>query len=159
LPALTRFIDIELTATRATGENDGYADNIALIVAMTGDLDFNAAINAADWAIFRTGQHADMTGFTRSQALALGDLNGDFRNDFADFALFKSIFETANGTGSFAVMLADVPEPRTIGMAVAALFVFSFGLPRRGKLEVLSGFRKSVRPDAPSATDSTSIRL
>jgi hypothetical protein len=117
LPALTRFIDIELTATRATGENDGYADNIALIVAMTGDLDFNAAINAADWAIFRTGQHADMTGFTRSQALALGDLNGDFRNDFADFALFKSIFESANGTGSFAVMLADVPEPQSITMA------------------------------------------
>ena len=50
-------------------------------------------------------------GFTRSAALALGDLNGDFRNDFTDFGLFKTAFESFNGQGSFAAMLAHVPEP------------------------------------------------
>ena len=35
LPALTRFDQLELTATRApTGENDGYADNISLVLAL-----------------------------------------------------------------------------------------------------------------------------
>jgi hypothetical protein len=131
LPALTRFIDIELTSTRAAGENDGYADNISLILAITGDLDFNAAINAADWAIFRAGQHADMSGFTRSQALALGDLNGDFRNDFTDFALFKSIFDTANGAGSFAAMLASVPEPATLVLIIIGIVVEAMLMRRR----------------------------
>ena len=120
LPALTRFIDIELTAARATGENDGYADNISLILAFTGDLDFDGSIGPADWAIFRSGQRVNMSGFTRSAALALGDLNGDFRNDFTDFGLFKSAFESFNGQGSFAEMLAHVPEPSAIHLAVIA---------------------------------------
>jgi hypothetical protein len=121
LPILTRFIEIELTAMRATGQNDGYADNISFTVGLTGDLDFNALIDSADWSIFRSGQHIDMTGFTRSQALSSGDLNGDFRNDHADFVLFKSVFEMTNGSGSFADMLARVPEPASIqlGMLVA----------------------------------------
>jgi hypothetical protein len=119
LPMLTRYIDIELTATRASGENDGYADNISLILGLTGDLDFDASIDASDWAIFRSGQHANMTGFSRSQALGLGDLNGDFRNDHTDFVMFKSVFEAANGEGSFAAMLG-VPEPSSILLASAA---------------------------------------
>jgi hypothetical protein len=114
LPSLTRYVEIQLTATRATGENDGYADNISFILGLPGDLDFDAIIDSADWAIFRNGQHADMSGFTRSQALALGDLNGDFRNDFADFVMFKAAFESANGSGSFAAMMAHVPEPSAL---------------------------------------------
>jgi hypothetical protein len=109
-PSSTRYVDIALTATRATGENDGYADNISFSLARTGDLNFDSTIDSADWAIFRSGQHADMNGFTRSQALALGDLNGDFRNDFTDFVMFKMAFESLNGDGAFAAMLA-VPEP------------------------------------------------
>jgi hypothetical protein len=119
LPSLTRYIEIELTAFRATGENDGYADNISLILGLTGDLDFDASIDSADWSIFRSGQHADMTGLTRSQALALGDLDGDFRNNHADFVLFKSVFEWANGQGSFAAMLA-APEPSSAILGIAA---------------------------------------
>jgi hypothetical protein len=41
----------------------------------------------------------------------MGDLNGDFRNDHADFVMFKTAYEAANGTGSFATMLTAVPEP------------------------------------------------
>jgi hypothetical protein len=114
LPALTRYVNIELTAIRASGENDGYADNISLILGATGDLNFDGSIDPADWAIFRNGQHAVMTGFTRSQALGLGDLNGDFQNNHADFVMFKSIFESSHGQGSFASMLANVPEPNNL---------------------------------------------
>jgi hypothetical protein len=134
LPALTRFIDIELVATRAFGENDGYADNISLILAVTGDLDFDGAIDAADWAIFRGGQHVNMSGFTRSAALALGDLNGDFRNDFRDFVLFKSAFESSNGAGSFAAMLDRVPEPPTMGFALTGSLAIAVVAMRRHRL-------------------------
>jgi hypothetical protein len=68
--------------------------------------------------LFRTGQQVDMTGMTQAQARALGDLDGDFRNDHADFVLFKATFESLNGTGSFAAMLASVPEPATILLAL-----------------------------------------
>ena len=119
MPALTRFVNIELTATRSTGENDGYADNISFELTLLGDLDLNAVVNVADWAQFRSGQQVGMTGLTRSQAFARGDLNGDFRNDHADFALFKSVFEKENGAGSFAA-LVGVPEPSTFVLLAGA---------------------------------------
>jgi hypothetical protein len=130
LPATTRFIEIELIATRAVGENDGYADNIALIIALTGDLNFDGSISAADWVIFRSGQHVNMSGFTRSAALGLGDLNGDFRNDFTDFVMFKAAFESLNGQGSFAAMLR-VPEPSAMVLLTAAGLTIACRIRRR----------------------------
>jgi hypothetical protein len=62
----------------------------------------------------------------------LGDLNGDFRNDFADFAHFKTMFEGANGAGSFAAMLA-VPEPAGAIVALIAFCLF-VGSPKRPNL-------------------------
>ena len=123
VPASTRSINIELIATRSTGENDGYADNISFILGLMGDLNFDAAINVADWILFRSGQQVNMTGLTRGQALALGDLNGDFHNDHADFVLFKSAFDSANGAGSFAAMLGDGSGTchHTVGCYLAVL--------------------------------------
>jgi hypothetical protein len=115
LPTSTRFIDIELTATRLpTGENDGYADNISLILLLAGDLDFNGLVNVADWILFRDGQHTSMTGLTLAEAFERGDLNGDLHNDHADFVIFKTAFDALNGEGAFVRMLAAVPEPSTL---------------------------------------------
>jgi hypothetical protein len=123
LPALTRFVDVELIATRApSGENDGYADNISLVLAQPGDLDLNSIVNVGDWALFRQNLHLNMAGLTPSEALAKGDMNGDFRSDHADFVLFKTAFDGANGVGSFAAMLV-VPEPAALWIAVAAMLV------------------------------------
>jgi hypothetical protein len=79
----------------------------------SGDLDFSGSINSADWGILRTAQHTNLTTLSKAQAYALGDLNGDLRNDFEDFALFKQAYDIANGAGSFAEMVASVPEPAT----------------------------------------------
>ena len=81
--------------------------------AISGDLTGDCRINASDWMQFRSGQHVDLTGLSRSQAYTMGDLNGDFRNDHADFTLFKTAFETANGRGSFAGVFL-VPEPANV---------------------------------------------
>jgi hypothetical protein len=41
----------------------------------------------------------------------MGDLNGDFLNNHADFVLFKSAYDSANGAGAFFAMLSAVPVP------------------------------------------------
>lgn len=112
----------------------GYnADHRAVLatysLSLAGDFDANGLINVADWAILRANQHANLTGLSADDAWRLGDLNGDFRNDFADFAAFKTMFEGVNGAGAFAAMLA-VPEPAGAVVALIAL-CFLAGLPKR----------------------------
>ena len=120
LPASTRFIDVALTATRSTGENDGYADNISLALLMVGDLDGNATVNAADWSIFRAHQHANLSSLSILDAFQAGDFNYDHKNDFTDFSLFKRAYESAHGAGSFAALLT-APEPSSLALAALAL--------------------------------------
>jgi hypothetical protein len=83
------------------------------------DADFNqdSAITAADWAIFRSNQHANLSALTFQQAFFQGDLNSDKKNDYTDFNIFKQLYDVANGTGAFAAMVASVPEPTGLAMA------------------------------------------
>lgn len=78
---------------------------------LLGDLSGNCSVGTEDWQQFRSGQLVDLTGMTTSQAYAMGDLNGDKRNDHADFVLFKSAYDATNGSGAFVAMLSAVPEP------------------------------------------------
>jgi hypothetical protein len=80
-------------------------------------------LDAADWSMFRTGQFRDMTGLTPAQAFAMGDLNGDFRNNHADFVIFKRAFEAAHGADAFAALFAEVPEPSGILLATISACV------------------------------------
>jgi endonuclease/exonuclease/phosphatase family metal-dependent hydrolase len=104
----------------------GYnADHRAVVVEYTlsgcsslVDLNGDCSLDSADWSMFRTGQFRDMTGLTPAQAFALGDLNSDFRNNHADFLIFKRAFESANGADAFAALFANVPEPSTILLAL-----------------------------------------
>jgi endonuclease/exonuclease/phosphatase family metal-dependent hydrolase len=103
----------------------GYnADHRAVLatysLSMGGDFDANGLIDIADWSILRANQHAELTGLSADDAWRLGDLNGDFRNDFTDFVEFKMMFDGVNGAGSFAAMLA-VPEPAGAVIALLAL--------------------------------------
>jgi endonuclease/exonuclease/phosphatase family metal-dependent hydrolase len=82
------------------------------------DLNGDCSLDAADWSMFRNGQFRDMTGLTPAEAFAMGDLNGDFRNNHADFVIFKLAFEAAHGADAFAALLAAVPEPSTILLAL-----------------------------------------
>jgi endonuclease/exonuclease/phosphatase family metal-dependent hydrolase len=82
-----------------------------LPICSVADLSGDCHVGVEDWTQFRAGQQVNLTGLTPSQAHSMGDLNGDFRNDHADFVIFKTAFDAANGSGSFAEMLSAVPEP------------------------------------------------
>ena len=82
--------------------------------------------------MFRNGQFGDMTGLTPAQAFAMGDLNGDFRNNHADFVIFKGAFEAANGADAFRALFAQVPEPSTILLALIIVALPSCSSRRAG---------------------------
>lgn len=88
---------------------------------LVGDFDSSCSLDQADWEQFRSGQHTDLTGLTLQQAYEQGDLNGDFLNNHEDFVLFKTTYERVNGAGSFAMLVASVPEPSalTLGLLLA----------------------------------------
>jgi len=97
-----------------------------------GDFDSSGgAVTAADWAILRSHKEMDVSNLTRQQAYFLGDLTADLKIDHDDFFAFKSLYETAHGTGSFAQMLASVPEPSTLSLLLISCLAIGRGH-RRG---------------------------
>jgi endonuclease/exonuclease/phosphatase family metal-dependent hydrolase len=103
------------------------------LCSLGGDLNGDCSLTAADWMQFRSGQHTNLTGLSRNEAYKKGDLNGDFQNNFADFVIFKEAYESANGTGAFALMVLQVPEPSPF-IFIAILTAELLGRPRRRKL-------------------------
>ncbi|WP_425398833.1 endonuclease/exonuclease/phosphatase family protein [Aeoliella sp.] len=125
------------TVSLTIGPDDGFSDIVAAeypsdhravittfelegVCTLLGDLDGNCILDAADWKQFRNGQHVDMSGLTPDQAYALGDLNGDFRNNYNDFMLFKQNFEAQNGRGALQQLIAQVPESSSGAYAILA---------------------------------------
>lgn len=97
---------------------------------LVGDLNLSGTITAADWGILRSNQFADLSGFSLAEAYRRGDLTADKLNNQDDFIAFKTAFEDANGAGSFAAMLAGVPEP-SCALLVLGAGVFAVQVRRR----------------------------
>ena len=125
--------------------------------SLLGDLNGNCSIGVEDWTQFRAGQLVNLAALTHSQAYAMGDLNGDFRNDHADFVIFKAAFEAAHGTGSFATMLASVPEPSAFLLVAGANFGWCIAGRRSRRSLTGRGFR-GLRPASSFAREFPSRR-
>jgi hypothetical protein len=95
------------------------------------DLDFDGGVDIADWSIFVASAYASLAGLSSAEAYGMGDLDGDGDNDHADFLLFKSDFNAMNGSGAFEAAILGVPEPTTLGFAVASVAAWAFGLRQR----------------------------
>jgi hypothetical protein len=96
-----------------------------------GDFDnTGGAVTSSDWAILRSNKEKDVSGLTNQAAYFLGDLTADLKIDHDDFVVFKSLYEDAHGTGSFAQMLASVPEPSTLSLLLICALAFD-RCPRR----------------------------
>ncbi|MGD9634017.1 MAG: PEP-CTERM sorting domain-containing protein, partial [Pirellulales bacterium] len=91
-----------------------------------GDLNFDNNITAADYVILAANAETSLAGMSRVQQYRKGDLSGDGFNSIDDFIQFKTLFEDANGAGSFATMLATVPEPGGFLLVWSALLGGAF---------------------------------
>jgi hypothetical protein len=69
--------------------------------------------------------YTDLTGLPADQAYARGDLNGDLKNNAADFVIFREAYDEHHGAGAFDAALTGVPEPHAFVLAsvTAALSV------------------------------------
>ena len=93
-----------------------------------GDFTGDGDVDAADWGVFRSNLFTSFSPATLRDGYLLGDLDTDSDNDENDFVIFKSLFEDANGIGSFAA-LTGVPEPGTLGLSMLAML--GVGMARR----------------------------
>lgn len=110
LHAYLKQVGAGLPVSRATGAPVDLPD--VLWLTEQGDFTGDGTINSADWLRLKTGFGVDVSQLDAVVAYrAGGDINLDGRVDRLDFAEFKTKFESANGSGSFAAMLATVPEP------------------------------------------------
>jgi hypothetical protein len=80
------------------------------ITGTAGDLDRDGDLDLDDFADYLSGLHADLSGLTAEQARAMGDLTGDFKNNFDDFVLFRTFYDQVHGAGALALAVG-VPEP------------------------------------------------
>ncbi len=89
---------------------------------MQGDFNFDNAITVADYQYLVGLAESDLSGLSLTEAYRQGDLNGDNANDIRDFAIFKDLYNAANGgAGAFEAMLAAIPEPNAALLAGIAL--------------------------------------
>ena len=95
------------------------------------DLNFDHVINSSDWPLLRDNLLTNVGGLSKPLAYQEGDLNGDGMVDFADFGLFKSDYDAANGLGAFQSMIAGVPEPS--GVLLLTLGAVALAVSRKRK--------------------------
>jgi hypothetical protein len=87
---------------------------------VTGDFNSDGVVNSLDWGILRANQETNLSGLSLEQAYFRGDLTKDRANEHADFVAFKALYDSVNGVGAFAAMLAAVPEPSTTALVLSA---------------------------------------
>jgi hypothetical protein len=86
------------------------------------DLNADGSVNPTDWGFFFPNMLTDISAQSGYQRAIKGDLDLDGDNDVADFVLFKTDYDVANGAGAFNAMLAGVPEPSTVMLVLLATF-------------------------------------
>jgi hypothetical protein len=107
---------------------------------IVGDLDRDGDVDLTDYSLYLSGLNTDLSNLSPDQAYAKGDLNGDLKNNFADFVLFRTAYDAANGAGAFAE-LSQVPEAS--GMALVAMGCFGSFFVRRFGRRRLTEFREA----------------
>lgn len=115
-----RYQDVQLNLTLADNSVVTIVPQYAGAVIDPSDFDANGSLTAADYQILMANLHSDVSAFTLGQANRSGDTNADRRVNFADFATFRAAYDVANGAGSFAQMVSQVPEPAAASMLLAA---------------------------------------
>lgn len=95
-----------------------------------GDFDGSGDITALDWDAYISNTITDFAGLSQAQAYLAGDLTGDGVRNIRDTDRFISLYEAANGAGSFALIGTAVPEPSSVCIMIVGA-VIGLGVARR----------------------------
>jgi hypothetical protein len=125
----------------ALGRNWGQA--LFRTLTVRGDLDSDGDLDEQDWLRFASLAETDLTGLSPGEAYLSGDLDGDGINGPLDFGLFKQAYEDVHGGGSFAAMLARVPEPASAVTALSAALLM-MAANRRGNRATIAAWRSGL---------------
>lgn len=98
-----------------------------------GDLDFDGDIDGLDWTAYVANLGKTFAAQSDVEAYLDGDFNNDGANNHIDFLTFKGLFEAANPLQSFEAMVASVPEPTAVVLAMLGFVGFTGLVHRRGK--------------------------
>lgn len=97
----------------------------------SADLNQDGLVDVADWQWYHSGRGLELTGLTVQEAYQMGDMDGDFDNDVADFLRFKKLYLEAT-VGLGAEPLNAIPEPTAMSTAIVlCLLLLRYG-ERRG---------------------------
>ena len=130
VPPTTRYVDIELTATAAVGDNDAYADNISFVlIEPSTSPDING-----DGVVFGDGtgpyESDDVTAFVSYWRLSApptsplpADLNLDGIVDLGDWAILNSVDPAMAQAVAATLRSSVVPEPATLVLALIGAMV------------------------------------
>lgn len=122
-------VDAQMPIDKATAQSVSLP--IPLLDIAPGDFNDDGQVGVLDWQILRTNLFADVTGLVAESAFAMGDNNLDGIINRFDFAEFRSLYEQANGVGSFASLVSRVPEPSCLVLLVSAALPTACTLRRR----------------------------
>jgi hypothetical protein len=135
----TQFLpDENINRFLALGRNWGQA--LYRTLTVRGDLDVDGDLDGQDWLRFASLAETDLSGLSPGEAYLMGDLDGDGVNGPLDFGLFKQAYEDVHGGGSFAAMLAQVPEPTNAVAALSAALLM-MAANRRGNRATIAAWR------------------
>ena len=110
----------------------GLTKIVPLVESIAGDLDGDGMLDLGDYQMYLSGMHADLSGLTADEAYQIGDLNGDFANNFSDFVLFRAAYDAAHGQGAFAGLLHEIPEMKSRTLALVAAHAALLWRPQAG---------------------------
>lgn len=116
---------IDIGVDGITTDQPATLNQLVIASSRTADLSGDQQVNEVDWNLFNFGRGLDLSGLSKTAAYELGDMDGDFDNDIADFVRFKQLYLQSTGDLVAAAPNA-VPEPRgTLFMVFPMLLVCS----------------------------------
>ncbi len=90
------------------------------------DIDLDGDVDVNDYVVLKNNLHKTLTGTTAYATSLQGDLDGDLRNNFADYRIFETDYTAAFGSAAFVAMVASVPEPASVLLVLGAVGMFAW---------------------------------
>jgi hypothetical protein len=103
----------------------GYKVDALAVTRPYADFNLDGVIDGADFSIWRANM-----GVETAASFEQGDANGDGLVDAADYVIWRHTMGPATSLGAFAdseLSVNGVPEPTTIGLALAAAIFLALG--------------------------------